>query len=116
MCPADKLVAAGSANKTWFNSYHSYADHLQFLSDLQASAPANTEIVTAGKSLNGNSITGIHIFGSAGKSKKPAVVFHGTVHAREWIGTMVGGFAARTDTRVLAQLVLSANNPGSSRR
>ncbi len=86
-----RLSAVGSANKTWFNSYHAYSDHLQFLSDLQSQFPANTEIVSSGKSLNGNAITGIHIFGSAGKGKRPAVVFHGTVHAREWISTMVGG-------------------------
>lgn len=45
-------------------------------------------MVTAGDSLNGRPITGIHFWGSSGKGK-PAVVFHGTVHAREWISTMV---------------------------
>lgn len=39
--------------------------------------------------MNGNAITGIHFWGSSGKSVKPAIVFHGTVHAREWISTMV---------------------------
>lgn len=81
--------AAGSANSTWFNSYHAYADHIQFLKDLVALAPSSAEIVTAGNSLNGNAITGIHFWGSSGKSVKPAIVFHGTVHAREWISTMV---------------------------
>ncbi|KAK3368684.1 hypothetical protein B0H63DRAFT_79957 [Podospora didyma] len=81
--------AAGSANATWFNSYHAYADHLQFLRDLQSSYPTQSEIVTAGNSLNGNPITGIHFWGTAGKNVKPAIVFHGTVHAREWISTMV---------------------------
>ncbi|KAJ9148825.1 Zinc carboxypeptidase [Coniochaeta hoffmannii] len=81
--------AAGSANSTWFNSYHAYADHIQFLKDLVALAPSNAEIVTAGNSLQGNAITGIHFWGSSGKGVKPAVVFHGTVHAREWISTMV---------------------------
>ncbi|KAK1770165.1 zinc carboxypeptidase [Phialemonium atrogriseum] len=86
---AFNFYAAGSANQTWFNSYHSYSDHLQFLNDLQQQYPSNSEIVTAGNSLNGNAITGIHLFGSSGKGVKPAVVFHGTVHAREWIATMV---------------------------
>lgn len=80
---------AGSANSTWFNSYHAYADHLQFLKDLVALSPSNSEIVTAGNSLQGNAITGIHFWGSSGKGVKPAIVFHGTVHAREWISTMV---------------------------
>ncbi|MCJ1240681.1 hypothetical protein MMC14_008685 [Varicellaria rhodocarpa] len=86
--------AAGSVNSTWFNSYHTYADHLQFLKDLQTAYPANSEIVVAGNSLQGKPITGIHIYGSAGKGTKPAVVFHGTVHAREWITTMVTEYFA----------------------
>lgn len=45
--------------------------------------------MTSGKSLQGNAITGIHFWGSAGKGKKPAIVLHGTVHAREWIASMV---------------------------
>ena len=58
--------------------------------------PSNAEIVTSGKSLQGNPITGIHIFGSSGKGVKPAVVIHGTVHAREWIATMVVEYFAYT--------------------
>ncbi|KAH8904959.1 zinc carboxypeptidase [Coniochaeta sp. PMI_546] len=86
--------AAGSANSTWFNSYHAYADHVQFLKDLVALSPSNSETVTAGNSLNGNAITGIHFWGSSGKGVKPAIVFHGTVHAREWISTMVVEYLA----------------------
>ncbi|KAE9580392.1 Metallocarboxypeptidase A-like protein [Colletotrichum fructicola] len=100
------VYAVGSANTTWFNSYHAYADHLQFLKDLVASYPNNAEIVTSGSSLQGNTITGIHIYGSS-KGTKPAVVFHGTVHAREWIGTMTNEYIAynlltkySTDTEV----------------
>ncbi|KAK0738902.1 carboxypeptidase [Schizothecium vesticola] len=80
--------AAGSANATWFNSYHSYADHIQFLKDLQSSYPSQSAVISAGNSLNGRPITGIHFWGTGGKGK-PAIVFHGTVHAREWISTMV---------------------------
>lgn len=81
--------AVAAINTTWFSAYHAYADHLSFLNGLVSKNPANAEIVTSGTSLQGNVITGIHIFGSAGKGVKPAVVFHGTVHAREWITTMV---------------------------
>ncbi|KAK3309410.1 carboxypeptidase A2 [Chaetomium strumarium] len=89
------VYAAGSANITWFNSYHSYRDHLQFLNDLQAQYPTQSEVVSAGNSLQGNAITGIHFWGKSGKGK-PAVVFHGTVHAREWISTMVNEYIAYT--------------------
>ncbi|TID06472.1 Metallocarboxypeptidase A-like protein [Colletotrichum higginsianum] len=88
------LYAVGSADATWFNSYHAYADHLKFLNDLVASYPNNAAIVTSGKSLQGNTITGIHIHGTASKGVRPAVVFHSTVHAREWISTMANEYIA----------------------
>ncbi|KAL2152219.1 hypothetical protein VTH82DRAFT_5403 [Thermothelomyces myriococcoides] len=84
---------AGSANETWFESYHSLDDHVQFLNDLQEQFSSQSEIVSSGKSLNGRDITGIHFWGQSGKGK-PAVVFHGTVHAREWITTMVVEYIA----------------------
>ncbi|QRW09315.1 extracellular matrix protein 14 [Ceratobasidium sp. AG-Ba] len=80
---------AGLATDAWFNSYHSYNDHLTFLNDLVATFPNNAKIVTSGTSYQGRTITGINIFGSSGSGTKPAIVFHGTVHAREWIATMV---------------------------
>ncbi|CAE6454246.1 hypothetical protein ACGC1H_007675 [Rhizoctonia solani] len=80
---------AGLANDAWFNSYHSYADHLTFLNDLASTFPNNAKVVTSGTSYEGRTITGINIFGSSGSGTKPAVIFHGTVHAREWVGTMV---------------------------
>ncbi|CAK7221706.1 hypothetical protein SBRCBS47491_004618 [Sporothrix bragantina] len=87
--------APGSANATWFNSFHSYADHLLFLQDLQARHANHTELVSSGLSLDGRNITGLRIFGSGGgKIVRPAVVFHGTVHAREWIATMVVEYLA----------------------
>lgn len=83
------LNIAGAANSTWFNSYHAYADHVQYLKDLASQYPKNAEVVSSGTTLQGNSIQGLHIFGSSGGGKKPAVVIHGTVHAREWIASMV---------------------------
>lgn len=75
-------------NSTWFDSYHSIADHMQFIKDLAASYPDNAEVISAGKSTEGRDIVGIHIYGSKNNTK-PGVVWHGTVHAREWITTMV---------------------------
>ncbi|SPJ73312.1 related to carboxypeptidase A [Fusarium torulosum] len=79
---------------SWFTAYHSYADHLQFLTDLQTSYPTKSEIFTLGNSFQGRPLTGIHIWGSGGKGSKPAIVFHGTVHAREWIATMTAEYMA----------------------
>ncbi|CAK7218125.1 hypothetical protein SCUCBS95973_003384 [Sporothrix curviconia] len=107
----------GSANATWFSSFHAYADHVRFLRDLQARHANHTELVSSGLSLDGRNITGLRIFGSGGgQAVRPAVVFHGTVHAREWIATMVveylayqlaeatAGAASATDTDTTAGL------------
>ncbi|KAF5131381.1 Metallocarboxypeptidase A-like protein [Metarhizium anisopliae] len=83
-----QAYAAGSANASWFTSYHSYNDHLQWMKDIASQYPGNVKSVTSGATGDGNTITGLHIFGSSGGGKKPAVVFHGTVHAREWIVAM----------------------------
>jgi hypothetical protein len=82
-------LAGLAPNATWFNSYHSIADHMQWISDLAAAYPGNAEVVVSGKSSQGRDIKGIHIWGSGGKGSQKAVVWHGTVHAREWITTMV---------------------------
>ena len=76
---------------TWFNSYHAYADHITFFNDLAASFPQNSEIFSIGTSAQGRNIFGIHLWGSGGggKGSKPAIYFHGTVHAREWITAKV---------------------------
>lgn len=73
---------------SYFNNYHSYNDHLQFVRDVQSSFSSNSEVVTSGTSVEGRMITGIHLWGKDGKGSKPAILFHGTVHAREWITTM----------------------------
>ncbi len=90
--PAQESIIGAAADvpdPSWFSAYHSYADHLTFLSDLQKSFPDNSEIFEAGTSFEGRALTGIHLWGSEGKGSKPAINFHGTVHAREWITTMV---------------------------
>ncbi|KAK1594166.1 zinc carboxypeptidase [Colletotrichum navitas] len=81
-------------SESWFTAYHSYADHLTFLKDLQSSFAGQSEIFTAGSSFQGRALTGIHIWGSGGKGSKPAVVIHGTIHAREWISTMTTEYLA----------------------
>lgn len=75
-------------NLTWFNSYHAYADHEQYFTNLQSSFPNNSELVSSGTSFQGRNIFGIHLWGSGGPGK-PAILWHGTVHAREWITAMV---------------------------
>ncbi len=73
----------------YFKTYHGYNEHLRFLSALQAQYPENSEVVVAGPSNEGRNITGIHLFGSSGKGKKPVTIWHGQTHAREWVAGMV---------------------------
>ena len=73
----------------WFDTYHPYADHKKYFDDLQAKFPDNSEIISSGTSYEGRDLFGIHLWGSGGKDSKPAVLWHGTVHAREWITAMV---------------------------
>ncbi|KAI1502657.1 hypothetical protein F5X99DRAFT_377975 [Biscogniauxia marginata] len=74
---------------TWFDSYHAYEDHIRYWADLQASFPDNSELIQAGTSFEGRPLQGIHLWGSGGKDSKPAIFFHGNVHAREWITSKV---------------------------
>lgn len=77
------------ADITWFNNYHPYAEHLTFLQELQTQFPARARVITSGTTGQGRAITGIHLYGSTGGGSRPAIIFHGNVHAREWITSMV---------------------------
>ncbi|KAF2847695.1 carboxypeptidase-like protein A1 precursor [Plenodomus tracheiphilus IPT5] len=89
-----EMKAYAVPSEAWFTAYHPYADHVQFLRDLQAGYTGNSEIVTVGTSVQGRVLTGIHIWGSGGKGSKPAVIIHGNVHAREWITSMTTEYFA----------------------
>jgi murein tripeptide amidase MpaA len=75
---------------SWFDSYHPYADHLDWWDDVHAAFPDNSAKVNVGASYEGRDMWAFHFWGDEGKSEdKPIVYWHGTVHAREWISTMV---------------------------
>lgn len=73
----------------YFDSYHPYDEHIEFLEDLVAAFPDNAEMIVAGESYEGRDVQGIHIWGKGGNMSTPAVYWHGTTHAREWISAMV---------------------------
>lgn len=91
---AAPLTTRAVPAESWFTAYHSYNDHLQFLRDLQGGFTSNSAIITVGTSVQGRTLTGIQIWGSGGRGSKPAIVIHGTVHAREWISTMTTEYFA----------------------
>lgn len=87
---------------SWFDSYHDYADHLQYWDDLVSAFPDNSEKFEIGKSYENRSMYAFHLFGDEKKgpkgkgkghgrgrkhgeqeSEKPIILWHATVHARE---------------------------------
>lgn len=84
----DKRQSGTGPNDAWFNSYHSYADHVTYWRNLNAAFPQNSQWFVAGKSFENRDIFGLKLFGNNTGVTKPALVWHGTVHAREWISTM----------------------------
>ncbi|KAH7367274.1 carboxypeptidase A5 [Plectosphaerella cucumerina] len=73
---------------SWFDAYHSYDEHIAYFEALHAAFPNNSEIVSTGTSYEGRNIWGLHFWGANGPGQ-PAVLWHGTVHAREWIASKV---------------------------
>ncbi|KAI1407049.1 hypothetical protein F5Y13DRAFT_141917 [Hypoxylon sp. FL1857] len=73
---------------SWYESYHTYEDHIQYFEDLQRSFPNNSELVSSGASYEGRDLYGLHLRGTSGPGK-PAVLYHGNVHPREWITSPV---------------------------
>ncbi|KAG9256786.1 carboxypeptidase A4 [Emericellopsis atlantica] len=78
-------VCTGLPDMSYFDSYHIFEEHLDFLEDLQSAFVRNSELFDAGESLEGRPLKGIHLWGRDGPGIKPAIIWHGTVHAREWI-------------------------------
>ena len=75
---------------SWFDTYHDYEDHLQYWDDLVAEFPDHSEKINLGQSYEGRDIFAFNFWGDENdKGSKPVILWHATVHAREWISTMV---------------------------
>ncbi|KAI4940946.1 hypothetical protein J4E91_011031 [Alternaria rosae] len=88
---------ANGSEDAWFDSYHPYEDHITWWRDLQESFPNNSNWTSTGTSFEGRDMFGIHLYGKDGPGK-PAVIYHGTVHAREWITAMTIEYIAKALT------------------
>lgn len=100
-------VCTGLPDMSYFDSYHVFEEHLDFLADLQSAFVKNSELFDAGESLEGRPLKGIHLWGRDGPGTKPAIIWHATVHAREWITApvrpsplLVTGMDALTEQRL----------------
>ncbi|KAI2470219.1 hypothetical protein F4781DRAFT_430633 [Annulohypoxylon bovei var. microspora] len=91
-----------AGNLSWYDSYHDYEDHIQYFEDLQRSFPDNSELISSGTSYEGRDLYGLHLWGASGPGK-PVVLYHGNVHAREWITSPVVEY-------ITLQLITAYNN------
>ncbi len=77
---------------SWFDDYKTRAQINTKIDELVTLRPDLVTKLTVGTSHEGNTIFGMRISGSA--STKPAVLFSGTQHAREWISPMTNMWIA----------------------
>ncbi|KAL2177455.1 uncharacterized protein P884DRAFT_329765 [Thermothelomyces heterothallicus CBS 202.75] len=92
--PSGSPVNESLNSSAWFELYHDYAAHVRYIHGLSHAHRSLSRTFLAGKSFEKRPIEGVHIFGRSGPGLNPAVVFFGTVHAREWITTMVTEYIA----------------------
>ena len=84
----DDAQRAGGQGDGWFDSYHDLAEIEAYMQSLHASYPAITDLFVVGNSLQGRAIHGVKIHNPNGGVGNPDVLYHGGIHAREWITTM----------------------------
>jgi carboxypeptidase A1 len=83
-------IAADS--RDWYDDYKDYDQVYARLQYLVSLKPDLCTLVSIGQTLGGREIWMLRISGPG--ADKPAVLYNGTQHAREWIGTMVNVWIA----------------------
>ncbi len=96
---AQRVAVLGTADPfdDFFLDYRDYSNAtggiIWYLNQLASRYPGLAQVVSVGTTLQGNTIYGIKVTNQA-TSNKPAVVYFGAEHAREWISTTVGSYFA----------------------
>jgi zinc carboxypeptidase len=115
-----RLVAAPDPQAdAWYDDFRDYDAVMAKLDEIAAAHAGEVELVDVGDSLEGRAIKGLRIGTAAADA--PAVLYTGTMHAREWLATMVtmcvvealvGGDAVAVDLRSrIGILVVPIINP-----
>lgn len=79
--------------RAWFDNYKTWNEIRAHVEQLAAARPDLAEMFIAGQSLEGRDIFGIRITGPGG-GDRPAVLYNGTQHAREWVSPMTVTYLA----------------------
>jgi len=74
-----------SQTNDFFNAYRRLSEIETWTKDRVKLHPTLSSIFTIGKSHEGRDQLGIKITGPGDASKRPALFFHGAIHAREWV-------------------------------
>lgn len=90
----DAEAASRGSRGGWFDDYHPYTEVNAYLDTLVALRPDLALKINLGTSLEGRSIYGIRITGPDGPLGKPALLYNGCQHAREWVAVMVPMYIA----------------------
>jgi hypothetical protein len=91
--PANQGGIAGG-EEDWFANYKTYTQVNDHTDELVALRPDLATKLTIGTTIEGRTIYGLRITSAAGPKSKPAVLFSGCQHAREWIAVMVPMYIA----------------------
>lgn len=93
-----KLIDAEQASMQprggWFASFHTYDEINAYMQTLATQRPELAQRFSAGQSLENRTIYGIRLTGVGGTANKPAVLFSGCQHAREWAAPSTTMFIA----------------------
>jgi murein tripeptide amidase MpaA len=98
---AQRAAALGTADpfNDFFLDYRDYTDTaggiIWYMNELVTRYPNLAEIVNVGTTLQGRTIFGIKVTNLA-TTNKPAVVYFGAEHAREWIATTMSTYFANS--------------------
>lgn len=93
-----KLIDAEQASMNprggWFTTFHTYDEINTYMQTLGTQRPDLAQRFALGQSLENRTIYGIQITGAGGTANKPAVLFSGCQHAREWAAPSTTMFIA----------------------
>jgi murein tripeptide amidase MpaA len=95
LAAAEGAIAGGDVcDPTWFDDFRPLEEIQARLQALADAYPDYAEVFTAGLSLEGREMTAIRITSPGGPATKPAILFNGCQHAREWVAPTVPMFIA----------------------
>jgi murein tripeptide amidase MpaA len=89
-----QIIAAGAGDGTWYDTFHNYADHKTYCQALATAHPALCEFIVLGQSVQGRDIFGLRITGPGSTANRPASLWWGGQHAREWATVAIPEYCA----------------------